>query len=154
MKPSSTLLLRLAVLIIGAAVLTLCVLIFIVSMDPVDSGAYWPILIGLYLPTIPFFYALYQSWKLLNNINKSIAFSESSINALNRIKYCAISITLIFSAGMPYIFIVAQEDDAPGVVLISLIVIFASFIIATFAALLQKLFKEALAIKSENELTV
>ena len=55
---------------------------------------------------------------------------------------------------MPYIFIVAEEDDAPGVVLIALIVIFASFIIATFAALLQKLFKEALAIKSENELTV
>ena len=45
-------------------------------------------------------------------------------------------------------------DDAPGVILIGLILIFASMVIAVFAAVLQKLLKEAIDIKSENDLIV
>lgn len=48
----------------------------------------------------------------------------------------------------------AERDDAPGIIVIGLIIIFASMVIAVFAAVLQKLLKEAIAIKSENDLTV
>jgi hypothetical protein len=73
---------------------------------------------------------------------------------LRYIKNCAVMISVMFAAGMPYIFMVADQDDAPGVVLIGLVIVFASFVIATFATLLQKLFRNAIDIKSENDLTV
>ncbi|MGO4375941.1 DUF2975 domain-containing protein, partial [Paenibacillus sp. MCAF20] len=45
-------------------------------------------------------------------------------------------------------------DDAPGIILVGMVLIFASLVIAVFAAVLQKLLKEAIDIKSENDLTV
>ncbi|MED4598856.1 DUF2975 domain-containing protein, partial [Bacillus subtilis] len=41
-----------------------------------------------------------------------------------------------------------------GIIVIGLVIIFASMVIAVFAAVLQKLLKEAIDIKSENDLTV
>ncbi|MGV2643750.1 DUF2975 domain-containing protein, partial [Clostridium perfringens] len=47
-----------------------------------------------------------------------------------------------------------EKDDAPGIILIGMALIFASIVIAVFAAVLQKLLQEAIDIKSENDLTV
>jgi hypothetical protein len=55
---------------------------------------------------------------------------------------------------MPYIFYVGDRDDAPGAVAIGLVIVGASFVIATFAAVLQKLLESGRKIKSENDLTV
>ena len=60
----------------------------------------------------------------------------------------------MYAAGMPYVFYVADQDDAPGVVAIGLVIIGASFVIATAAAVFQKLVQNAVDIKSENDLTV
>ena len=49
---------------------------------------------------------------------------------------------------------VAEVDDAPGLIAFPLIIIFASFVIAVFAAVLQRLLKEAIDIKSDNDLTI
>lgn len=55
---------------------------------------------------------------------------------------------------MPVFYLMAEIDDAPGIIVIGLVIIFASMVIAVFAAVLQKLLKEAIDIKSENDLTV
>jgi len=47
---------------------------------------------------------------------------------------------------MPYILHVANKDGAPGVTVLGFVVIFASMVIATFAAVLQKLLQNAAAI--------
>ncbi len=154
MKKGSTLLLRGVVVLLGIAALAFCVIVLPLTIDSFDMGGYDPILIGMYVPAIPFFIALYQSLLLLNYIDKNNAFSELSVQALKIIKYCGIAISALYAIGMPYVFIIAEKDDAPGVVLIGLIIIFASGVIATFAGLLQKLLKNAINIKSENDLTV
>ena len=46
------------------------------------------------------------------------------------------------------------EGDRAGVVMLGLLSILASSVIATFAAVLQKLLQEAIDIKLENDLTV
>jgi hypothetical protein len=153
MKQGSTLFLRGAIVLIGIAVVALCVLI-IVILSSEDVGYYRPVLLGMYVPAIPFFLALYQAWKLLGYIDQNKAFSEFSVQALNNIKYLAIVISILYAIGMPYIFMVADRDDAPGVVLIGLVIVFASIVVATFAALLKKLVQNAVRIKSENDLTV
>ncbi|MDD3655103.1 MAG: DUF2975 domain-containing protein, partial [Desulfotomaculaceae bacterium] len=90
----------------------------------------------------------------LSYIDKNIAFSELSVSALKNIKYCGTTITAFYVVMMPFVFLVADKDDAPGLIIIGMVPIFASMIIAVFAAVLQKLLINAIDIKSENDLTV
>ena len=154
MKQGSTLILRAAIVVIGLVILTLCVFVLPLGITSDATGYYRPILLGLYVPAVPFFFALYQAIKLLGYIDKNLAFSALSVKAFAAIKYSAITISLLFAAGMPYIFIAADRDDAPGVLLIGLVIMFASMVIATFSAVMQRLVQNAVAIKSENDLTV
>lgn len=55
---------------------------------------------------------------------------------------------------MPFFYLLAEKDDAPGIILIGMVFVFAAFVVAVFAAVLQKLLKNAIDIKSENDLTV
>jgi hypothetical protein len=158
MKQGSTLFLKIAVFIIGTPVLAFCIFgLPWLANNPVNpdyAHILYPILIIMYVSVIPFFVALYQAFKLLSYIDKNKAFSEISVKALNKIKYCAITISGLYVVGMPFFYILAELDDAPGIILIGLVVIFASMVIAVFAAVLQKLLKAAIDIKSENDLTI
>ncbi|HLD21410.1 MAG TPA: DUF2975 domain-containing protein, partial [Patescibacteria group bacterium] len=147
MKRGSTFFLRGVIFLIGMGVLALCIFWLPRVIGSFSWGGYDPILIGLYVSAIPFFIALYQALKLLSYIDMNKAFSELSVQALRNIKYCAIIISALFATGMPYIFYIADQDDAPGVVAIGLVIIFASMVIATFAAVLQKLVQNAVDIK-------
>lgn len=112
------------------------------------------VFINLYATAIPYYFALYQTFKLLNYIDKNNAFSELSVKALKNIKYSALAISVLYVLGMPLFYLVAERDDAPGIIVIGMIIIFASMVIAVFAAVLQRLLKDAIDIKSENDLTV
>ncbi|WP_096200303.1 DUF2975 domain-containing protein [Bacillus sp. FJAT-45350] len=158
MKRGSTIFLKIAVFLIGFPVLALCILglPWIVNnpVNPDYAHVLYPIIIGIYLSVIPFFVALYQAFKLLNYIDKSLAFSEVSVKGLKVIKFCAVSISGLYLVIMPFVFLVAELDDAPGLIIIGMVPMFASMIIAVFAAVLQRLLQEAIDIKSENDLTV
>jgi hypothetical protein len=146
--------LRAVIFLIGAGVLALCVIVLPAAIVSEEAGYYRPLLLGMYVPALPFFAALYQTLRLLSYIDQNKAFSPLSVKALKKIKYCAIAISVLYASGMPYIVYVADRDDAPGAVAIGLIIIFASFVIAVFAAVLERLLQNAIDIKSENDLTV
>lgn len=154
MKHGSTLFLKFVIVIIAFVVLALCIFVLPAGIVSDRTGDYRPILFGMYLPAIPFFIALYQGLKLLNAIDKNKVFSTFSIKALNSIKYCGFSISVLYTIGLPYIFTVADKDDAPGVVLLTFIFIFASLVVGAAASLFQNQLQKVLDIKSENELTV
>ena len=154
MKYKSTLFLRLTVLAMGLAVLMLCILALPTGIETDETGYYRPILIGMYVTTIPFYIAMFQTLKLLRYVDENTAFSQKSVQALKHIKYCAASISALYGAALPYFYYAAQKDDAPGVVVIGMILTFAPLVIAVFAAVLQILLRNAIAIKSENDLTV
>jgi hypothetical protein len=154
MKKGSTLFLKGVVGLIGLAVLVFCAYVLPRIIGSFDIGGYDPILLGMYAPAIPFFIGLYQAFKLLGYIDSNTAFSELSVNSLSIIKRCAAVIALMYVVGMPVIFRVAEQDDAPGVVLIGLVIVGASMVVSVFAAVLQKLLKNAMEIKSENDLVV
>jgi len=154
MKRGSTIFLRGVVITIGLIVLALCIFVLPEGIASDNVGGYRPILLGMYVSAIPFFIALYQTLKLLDYIDMNKAFFQGSVRALNCIKYCGLVVGGLYAAGMPYIYMVADRDDAPGVVALGLVITFASFIVATFAAVLQKLIQSAIDIKLENDLTV
>lgn len=154
MKHGSTLILRGAVILIGLFVLGVCLFLLPMAFMDDKTEFYKPIIAGLYIPAVPFFWALYQALKLLQLIDKNEPFSIASVDAFRQIKYCAFLISGIFLAGSPYVYYAAQRDDAPGVLLMAFIIAFASFVIATFSGLMQKLVQNAVDIKTENDLTV
>jgi hypothetical protein len=154
MKHGSTLFLKIVIYVIGAAVLALCASLLYVGVFNDNTGYYLPIFLLINITALPFLFALYQGLLLLSYIDKNTAFSDLSVKAIQKIRYSAFTISALYAAGMPYIFWAAEQDDAPGAVVIGLVFIFAPLVVAVFAAVLQKLLKNAIDIKSENELTV
>jgi len=153
MKQGSTLFLKVVIYLIGFAVLALCVIIGGVTVSG-NAGMYLPLMLGILITAIPFFFSLYQGLLLLRYIDQNSAFSNQSVKAIENIKYCAFTISVLYAAGMPFIIRVADKDDAPGAVVIGLVILFAFIVTAVFAAVLQKLLQNAIDIKSENDLTV
>jgi len=158
MKRGSTIFLRGLIFIMGVAALALWIFSVYWFANMVVEGELlylqYAILVGLIAPAIPFFFALYQTLKLLNFIDDNKAFSNLSVKALKNIKYSAIIISILYVMDMPVIFLIVKETDAPGLILLGLAITFAPVVIATFAAILQRLLQDAIAIKSENDLTV
>lgn len=154
MKYGSTVFLKVAVWMMGLAVLAICGILIIPVIVNNDAGYYTPLLALMCASAIPFSLTLYQTLKLLGFVDKNKAFSKLSINALNAIKLYALVIAALYSLSLPYIYYAADRDDAPGVIVIALIVIFGSLVVAGFAAVLQLLLKNAIQIKKENDLTV
>lgn len=160
MKRGSTNFLRLVLFLIGAGVLALCIFALPAMWKggseefPTASRALFLIMIGLYATALPFFFALWQTLKLLSYIDQNKAFSDLSVTALRNIKYCAISIAVLYIGGVPLLLPIAQADDAPGLMLMGAVVACAPIVVAVFAAILQRLLQDAIDIKSENDLTV
>ncbi|WP_226036672.1 DUF2975 domain-containing protein [Aquibacillus saliphilus] len=163
MKQGSTLFLKIAVYLIGTPVLALCIFLLPqIANEAIEQAqrgqelAYvvFGILIVMYGSAIPFYFSLYQAFKLLSYIDKNQAFSQISVIALKKIKNCAILISGLYVVALPLVYIIAEWDDAPGLILIGMVIVGASMVIAVFAAVLQRLLQEAIHIKSENDLTV
>ncbi|MET0786060.1 MAG: DUF2975 domain-containing protein [Paenisporosarcina sp.] len=155
-----TLFLKAVIFLMAIPVLAVCIFVlpplstFVAEIIPRFAYLQYPFLIAMYATAISYFVALYQALRILSYIDKNIAFSELSVKALTNIKYCAITISSLYVLCMPIIFYMAEVDDAPGLAAIGLVITFGSFVIAVFAAVLQKLLKNAIEIKSENDLTV
>jgi hypothetical protein len=113
-----------------------------------------PLIIYSYIGSIPFFVALYQAFKLLGYIDDNKVFSQSSVNAVRNIKYCAVTISGFIVLGILYIRLTVISDDPAGVTALAIVTTFASIVIATAAAVFQRLLQNAVDIKSENDLTV
>jgi hypothetical protein len=157
---ASTLLLKGILLAIGIGVLALCIYVFprIATVTlrelPEYTWVLYPALAGLFATPLPFFFALYQALKLLHYIDTDHAFSELSVRALRSIKWCAIAMSALYATCLPMLFVIAERDDAPGLGAMGLAIVFAPLIVATFAAVLQKLVLSAVMLKEEHDLTV
>jgi cellulose synthase/poly-beta-1,6-N-acetylglucosamine synthase-like glycosyltransferase len=151
-----TLFLRTVIFLIGTPILGLCLFLLykLPGLNPAYASLLYPVLIIMLMAALPFFYALYQTLKLLSYIDKNIAFSDLSVKSLKSIKFCAIAISALYALNLPFLFRLAEADDAPGALALGLVIAFASVAIAVFAAVLQKLLENAIEIKAENDLTV
>jgi len=159
MKRSSTLFLKAVILLI--AVVALAAMIWEpqtegrnVNADQVSIYFRDPFLAYAYAASIPFFVALYQAFKLLGYIEQNKVFSQISVRALRNIKYCAITLSGLIVLGILYIRLFNTGDDPAGITALGIFSTFVSIVIATAAAVFQKLLQNAVDIKSENDLTV
>jgi len=119
MERYSTVILRIALFIAGAIVLAFCAATAFLALKTYPSSGYITLadvlFAGTCLAAIPFYIAMYQSFKLLRLIDADCAFSESSVKALKIIARSAFLEFIICSlGGLPFFYVLAQKDDAPG----------------------------------------
>jgi len=151
--------LKVIIFLAGISVLALCIFLvpemadFTANLYPNITPIKYLVFIVMYGAAVPFYVALYQAFNLLQYIDENTAFSELSVKALKNIKRCAITISGLYVLSLPLFYFIAKKMDPP-IGLVGLIIVFASLVIAVFAAILQRLLQEAIHIKSENDLTV
>lgn len=113
-----------------------------------------PLIIYGYIASIPFFIALYQAFKLLGYVDSNQVFSLAAVKAVRNIKFCAMTIGGFVLLGILYIRLFVNGDDPAGPIALGIFMTFACIVIATGAAIFERLLQNAVAIKSENDLTV
>lgn len=158
LKQGSTLFLKGVIALIALVALTLLIVMPQLEGRAADLDLFHiyanPLIIYTFIGSIPFFVALYQGFKLLGYVDQNKVFSPSAVQAVSNIKYCALAFAGLILLGILYIRLTSVDDDPAGVSAVSMVIIFGSIVIATAAAVFQRLLQNAVDIKSENELTV
>ena len=159
MKRSSTIFLQIVIVLIGIGALAL--MLWEPQIEGVNAHAtnfeiYFkdPFLALVYIGSIPFFVALYQAFKVLGYAGQNKIFSQAAVQALRNIKYCALTIIGFVVLEEIIIMLTHGNDDAAGAVFIGVLITFFSIVIATAAAMFERILQNAVDIKSENDLTV
>jgi hypothetical protein len=103
--------------------------------------------------SLPLFVVLYQAFRVLGYARLNKVFSPEAVRALRTIKYCAICLIGFVAVSVVFMPFSDPDDRPPGVVM-RLLVTFGSIVVATAAAMFERIFQHAVEIKSENDLTV
>ena len=158
MKRSSTIFLQIVIVLIGIGALAL--MLWEPHLEGRNAHAtlfeiYFkdPFLAYAYISSIPFFVALYQAFKVLGYAGQNKVFSQAAVKALRTIKYCAIAI-IGFVAVSVIFMMFGDKDDRPAGVFMRILITFPSIVVATAAAMFERILQNAVDIKSENDLTI
>jgi hypothetical protein len=114
-----------------------------------------PFLALVYVGSIPFFIALYQAFKVLGFARQNKVFSPEAVKALT-IKYCALAIIGFVVVEEIFLMLMNDRDsDNPGApIFMGVLIAFPSIVVATAAAMFERILQNAVDLKSENDLTV
>ena len=161
MKRSSTVFLQIVVVLIGIG--ALAVLLWEPHLEGRNKDAtlfqmYFkdPFLALVYAGSIPFFIALYQAFKVLGYAGRNQVFTPEVVKALRTIKYCALAIIGFVVVEELFILLSGNRDlETPGApIFLGILIVFPSIVVATAAAMFERILQNAVDIKSENDLTV
>lgn len=159
MNRNSILFLRAVIVLIGMVALAILVWFPLTEGRAVNLdliGIYSdPFILYGYGASIAFFVALYKAFRLLGYIGQNKVFSSNAVGALRSIKHCAIVLgILIVVAGLYIKLFHHKEDDPAGFLAICILTTFVSIVVATAAAIFEKVLQNAIDMKSENDLTI
>jgi hypothetical protein len=158
MKRSSTIFLQIVIVLIGIGALAF--MLWEPHIEGRNAHAtlfeiYFkdPFLAYAYVASVPFFFALYQAFKVLGYAGQNKVFSQEAVKALRTIKYCAIAIIGFVAVSVLFMPFSDPDDRPPGVVM-RILITFGAIVVTTAAAMFERILQNAVDIKSENDLTV
>lgn len=159
MKKTSTVFLQAVIVLIGIVALIILIRFPLIEGRAANLDLFSiyadPFILYGYAASIAFFVALYKAFKLLGYIGQNKVFSLNSVKTLSSIKYCAIALGILIVTAGTYIRIFhAKDDDPAGFLAICIVTTFVSIVVATAAAIFEKILQNALDMKSENDLTI
>ncbi|HEY3856894.1 MAG TPA: DUF2975 domain-containing protein [Verrucomicrobiae bacterium] len=157
MKRSSTIFLQAVIVLIGIG--ALAILLWEPHVEGANAHAtlfqmyFNSFVMYAFIGSTPFFAALYYAFKVLGYVRQNKTFSQATVNSLRIIKYCAL--TLIGFVAVSVIFMIGGDrEDRPGGLFMRILVTFPAIVVATAAAISERVLQNAVDIKSENDLTV
>lgn len=124
----------------------------LVSQYPEFSGRYWPWLIFLWLTGVPCYAALVLGWRVAVNIGQDRSFSLENAKLLAGISRLAAGDAVFFFAGNVALLLLNMSH--PGVVLLSLLAVFAGVAVSVAAACLSHLVRKAADLQEQSDLTI
>ncbi len=119
---------------------------------PEFSGRYWPWLIFLWLTAVPCYTALALGWRVAGNIGRDRSFSLENAKLLSWISRLAAGDAAFFFAGNVALWLLDMSH--PGVVLLSLLAVFAGVAVTVAAACLSHLVRKAAGLQEQSDLTI
>jgi len=160
MKRSSTIFLQVVIVVFGIGVLAF--LLWEPHLEGRNANAtlfeiYFkdPFLAYVYVASILFFVTLYQAFRVLTYVRQETTFSPATVKAMRTIKYCALAIIGFVAVSVVFMpFSNPDDDDGPQGIVMRIIVAFAWIVVASVAAIFERILQNAVEIKSENDLTV
>jgi hypothetical protein len=111
-----------------------------------------PFLAYVYLASMPFFVALYQTCKVLGYLGQHKACAQATVQALRTIKFCAFALIGFVAVGELFLLL-GNSDDRAGGVFIGLLITCGAVGVATAAAMFERIMQNAVETKSENDVT-
>lgn len=159
MKRTSILFLQVVTVVIGIIAIIIMIRLPLTEGRAKDLDIFQiysdPFILYGYASSIAFFIALYKGFKLLGYIGQNKVFSPGSVGALKSIKYCAIVLSILIVIAGVYVRLTHnKEDDPAGFIAICIVTTFVSIVVATVAAIFEKILQNAIDMKSENDLTI
>ena len=115
-----------------------------------------PFLAYAYIASIPFFVAHFQAFKVLGYAGQNKIFTQEAVRALRTIKYCALAIIGFVVLEELFILLSGNRDlENPGApIFLGILIAFPAIVVATAAAMFERILQNAVDLKSENDLTV
>jgi hypothetical protein len=160
MKRGSTIFLQVVITLLGVGVLALLLWEPQVEGRNVNATQFEiyfkdPFLAYIYLAFVPFFVGLTRAFKILGYARRDEIFLQHSVRAVRIIKYCALTTAIFILGAEAYLSIFMRgKDDIAGGVMMGAFIILVSAIIATAAAVFERILQNSVAIKSESDLTL
>lgn len=148
-------------IILGVGLCGLVVYLMVVPMlgqtvmaaeDGMFDHLYWPWLVLIWVTGLPVYAALAFGWMIAVNIGKDRSFSVENARLLKWISILAAGDAAFFFLGnLAYLFL---NWSHPGVMLLSLIVVFLGVAISVAAAALSHLVMKAALLQEQSDLTI
>lgn len=124
----------------------------VAQANPEFAFCYWPWLIFLWLTSVPCYITLVCGWKIAGEIGRDHSFSRKNANLLKLISLLAAGDSALVFAGN-VVFLLLNMNH-PGVILLSLFIVFAGIAVTVVSAALSHLVLNAAEMREENELTI
>lgn len=122
------------------------------SAYPEFADAYIPWMIFLWIAVIPCYAVLVLGWLIASNIARDNAFSSANAKLLKAIAVLAAADSVYFLCGN--IVLLFLNMNHPGIVLLSLTVVFIGMAICVASLALSRLTEHAADIEDENRFTI
>jgi hypothetical protein len=145
MKNGSTLFLKIVVLLVALVVLVGMVFLpqnegRATNLDLMSIYAD-PLVIYMYIASIPFFIGLYQAFRLLNLIDANKAFSKEAFVTLKRMKYASLALIGFIAGALVYIRFFVQGEDPAGPTMLGILMAIVFAVVVAMVTVFQKVLK-------------
>lgn len=143
------LIIKIIIILISTIILTLSIYGLIVyfnngPFNPEYAKILYPPFIGVYVSTLLIYLCLFNIYRVIKNIEKKQGYSLSTYRYIVYIQLFSFQITIIYLFISYFIYKIADMDDAPGLILINILILLVSIIIYAGSLLLSRHVKEVI----------